>query len=531
MKHNQIKKISQKAIVVYFFVFFTIIFLISYFSLYNSIIEMDNVKLTTIKEEEKTINLLAARLLGSEFSNMIADLIYLKNFYLQNLNHGNDHLILAENWQDFSELHKNYDQIRFIDIQGQEVIRINYANDSATIVSKENLQNKAQRYYFRNAIVLNEGQLYVSKLDLNIENGEIEIPYKPMIRFATPVYDDIGKLHGVVVINYLAENLIQNFKTISFASRGSLYLVNADGYYLSSNDPEKEWGFMFPEKANNSFGMDLPAEWKRIKEGDQSFITPNGLFTSIQITFDNEFAENYNIVFSEDDLWAFSMITKDDPEGYVLDHEFWSMTKRVFHESQLYVLLTIFSSLFLAISLAIVQNRYYTTKFFSEMDPLTNVYNRRAGIKKTENLVTRSRRTQDRFGICMVDVNGLKEVNDQLGHAYGDECIKLVADILKKSIRETDDIFRYGGDEFVIIVNGVSDRDNQIIWKRIAKNIDDENSKHEHPFVISVSHGMVVSTEFENLTIKNMITLADERMYNEKREVKKNLSIIRKMER
>jgi len=122
----------------------------------------------------------------------------------------------------------------------------------------------------------------------------------------------------------------------------------------------------------------------------------------------------------------------------------------------------------------------------------------------------------------------LKDVNDQLGHEYGDECIKIVVNLLKKSIRETDDIFRYGGDEFVVIIDGVNYEDSQIIWNRIVKNIEDENSENKHPFVISISHGVVVSTEFENPTIQNMMTLADERMYNEKREVKKNLSIIKK---
>ena len=530
MKHNDTKKIPQKTIVFYFIIFFAIISFVGYFSLYRSISEMDNIKLTTIKEKEKTIILLESRLLGSEFDNVIADLIYLRNSYLQSLSHGDDPLILAENWQDFSVLHKVYDQIRFIDIQGQEVIRINYANNFAAIVSKENLQNKADRYYFSDAIILNNGQVYISKLDLNIEHGEIEIPYKPMIRFATPVYDDVGKLHGVVVINYLAENLIENFKKIGFASSGSMYLVNSDGYYLSSNDPEEEWGFMFPEKADQTLGMYLPAEWKRIKGGDQSFITSNGLFTSTHIILDNGFTENLNVIFNEDELWAFSMIAKDDAEGYILDHEFWNMTKRVFHESQFYIVLTIVISILLSISVAIAQNRYYTTRFLSEIDPLTNVYNRRAGIKKIENLVNRSKRTQEHFGVCMVDVNGLKEVNDRLGHEYGNECIKIIVDILERSIRDTDDIFRYGGDEFVIIVNGVNYKDSRIIWNRIAKYIDDENSKNEHPFVISISHGMAVSTELKNLTIENIMKLADERMYNEKHELKKNLSIIRKME-
>jgi len=322
MKQNLTKKISQKTTAFYFIIFFTIISLVGYFFLYDSISKLDNIKLATIKDKEKTIILLESRLLGDEFGDVITDLIYLKNSYLHNLSPEDDHMILAESWRDFSELHRTYDQIRFIDIRGKEVIRVNYANNVATIVSEENLQNKANRYYFTDSIGLNDGQVYISKLDLNIEHGEIEVPYKPMLRFATPVYDDTGKLHGVVVINYLAEKLIQNFKIIGSASSGRMHLVNSDGYYLSSNDPEKEWGFMFPEKTDDTLGMDLPAEWERIKDGDQSFITTNGLFTPTHIIFGSEIPENYNVVFNEEELWAFSLITKDDPEGYILDQEF-----------------------------------------------------------------------------------------------------------------------------------------------------------------------------------------------------------------
>ena len=116
--------------------------------------------------------------LGREFGMILSDLLYLNRAYQRALLETDDYGNIAENWTVFSTQRGIYDQIRFIDTNGNEKIRINYGEQGGYVVPLQELQNKKDRYYFTETIQLNEGSVYVSPLDLNIEQGNVEIPYK-----------------------------------------------------------------------------------------------------------------------------------------------------------------------------------------------------------------------------------------------------------------------------------------------------------------------------------------------------------------
>ena len=99
---------------------------------------------------------------------------------------------LAQEYFRFLSNKKRYDQLRFIGAEGKERVRINYNDGIPYIVASETLQDKSGRYYFTDSIALRPGDIYISPLDLNIEHGQIEVPIKPMIRFATVVPDENG---------------------------------------------------------------------------------------------------------------------------------------------------------------------------------------------------------------------------------------------------------------------------------------------------------------------------------------------------
>jgi len=79
-----------------------------------------------------------------------------------------------------------YDQVRYLDETGMEIVRVNFNNGQPAIVEKNKLQPKGQRYYFKDAITLDKDEIYVSPFDLNIEGQSIELPHKPMVRFSAP---------------------------------------------------------------------------------------------------------------------------------------------------------------------------------------------------------------------------------------------------------------------------------------------------------------------------------------------------------
>jgi len=191
---------------------------------------------------------------------------------------------------NYLDVKQVYDQLRILDIYGNEIIRVNYNDGNPNAVSENELQNKSHRYYFTEGMKVGIDDIYVSPLDLNIENKSIEIPYKPMIRFSKQLHSDDGKLLGLIVLNYCGDNFLYHFdmkKYEKLYNDFEIFLLNKDGYYLKATDPSKEWAFMFEEKHEISFKNDFKEEWATITTSDNGMIeTDNGLFTYKNLSFD-----------------------------------------------------------------------------------------------------------------------------------------------------------------------------------------------------------------------------------------------------
>lgn len=102
-----------------------------------------------------------------------------------------------------------------------------------------------------------------------------------------------------------------------------------------------------------------------------------------------------------------------------------------------------------------------------------------------------------------------------------------VVDVIKSVIREGDFIIRMGGDEFLIVFNNANTDQAESIWVRIRDLFEDINNTEGRPYLVSVSHGIVSNKSSQVSEIDNLVKLADEKMYEEKRSIKKNLNVIR----
>ncbi|MDM8557994.1 ATP-binding protein [Candidatus Parabeggiatoa sp. HSG14] len=153
-------------------------------------------------------------------------------------------------FEKFAQIKKVYMQIRYLDNSGQERVRVDFDGKTTKLVREQQLQNKNNRYYFQKAINLLAGKIYLSPLDLNIEHGEIEIPFKPVLRFATPVFIDEKKRAGLVVFNLLIDTPLFLNKITKSNEKKNYILVNQDGFYLHHPNASKEWGMM--KKLNRS---------------------------------------------------------------------------------------------------------------------------------------------------------------------------------------------------------------------------------------------------------------------------------------
>lgn len=169
---------------------------------------------------------------------------------------------LAQVFLTFAREKALYDQVRFLDQRGHELVRVNLAGGEPDLVDEAQLQDKSARYYVGQALRLGDGQVYLSPLDLNVEGGEVEQPIKPVLRFATPVFDSEGQRRGLVVLNYLGDRLLAHFREAAANIVDHVQLLNADGYWLSSPRPDEAWGFMFGREL--TMARRFPAAWRRI---------------------------------------------------------------------------------------------------------------------------------------------------------------------------------------------------------------------------------------------------------------------------
>jgi diguanylate cyclase (GGDEF)-like protein len=187
---------------------------------------------------------------------------------------------LQELWISVAEQRARYDQIRFLDNQGQEVVRINYQNQKASAVNQHQLQSKRHRYYFIEAINTPSEKIWNSQLDLNIEQKQIELPLKPTIRFSRRIERQDGSPDGVIIVNYLAINLLDKFRKITASYSGQAMLLNWQGYSLVSPNAENDWGFMFPDSPQSKVSIGHEAAWRAsVNKKQGQLLNRQGLYT------------------------------------------------------------------------------------------------------------------------------------------------------------------------------------------------------------------------------------------------------------
>ncbi|MFC1673384.1 EAL domain-containing protein [Pseudomonadota bacterium] len=191
---------------------------------------------------------------------------------------------LERNFTGFTEVKQIFDQVRYLDAKGQEQVRVNLVDRAAVPTPRAELQDKKHRYYFEDSIGLPQERVFVSRLDLNIEQKRVEVPFKPMVRLAAPVDVD-GQRKGVVILNYLADGFLGHVRRTFVREDSSGYLLNADGFWLVGPTRTDEWAFMFDRGAR--FQDLYPDAWialDQIRAGEiEQVITDRGVFTMTKI--------------------------------------------------------------------------------------------------------------------------------------------------------------------------------------------------------------------------------------------------------
>ena len=152
-----------------------------------------------------------------------------------------------------------------------------------------------------------------------------------------------------------------------------------------------------------------------------------------------------------------------------------------------------------------------------KQDNLTGLYNRNAFDEEFGTAAARTRRDRSGFGLAMMDLNGFKNLNDTQGHIFGDHTLKAFADLLSVNLRESDSAFRIGGDEFVVLLDGIAspgELDGAI--NRFKAELNREIGVQGRRVRLAISIGGALCPD-DGWEADQLILAADRRMYTDKK--------------
>ncbi len=157
-------------------------------------------------------------------------------------------------------------------------------------------------------------------------------------------------------------------------------------------------------------------------------------------------------------------------------------------------------------------------------DALTGLYNRRGFFTVAEQKIKEAIRERKRLHLIYIDLNGLKAINDTLGHTEGDRALADAARVLRGTFRESDILARVGGDEFVIVSPETAEFGEQACRTRLFGNLEAFNRNEPRPYTLSMSWGATAYDPAAPRPLDDLMAEADQRMYEHKRGARRPTS-------
>jgi len=151
-------------------------------------------------------------------------------------------------------------------------------------------------------------------------------------------------------------------------------------------------------------------------------------------------------------------------------------------------------------------------------DPLTRLWNRRGGLDLLNAALKESLKHDHTLGICLADIDNFKQVNDQFGHRVGDQVLRKVASTIVASVRPQDIVCRYGGEEFLVIVRDVNEKECAVVGDRICKSMRKlPIHTRESTVPATISVGIAMRNRGDPISTAQLIEKADQALYKSKR--------------
>ncbi len=433
----------------------------------------------------------------------------------------------------FADFKPEYSQFRLINIEGEQILQVLGGYATSNVNSAEFNYTSAE--FFTKTIDLPEGYMYVSDFDLESNDSVVNSSDDTTLRYCTPIYSQ-NKLVGILVVNARIDYIFEKLDNLANEFDTNIDLLNPEGYWMSTTTSNLEFGFRYPQHTKETFSNIYPEEWRLfvrtpIQTVTQS-VTNNGLFTYSKLDLSTLISTNVDhaskIIFEVPSVYLTAYTLQDS--GYYkifIDSPIENIGYTI-KTNYFYILLILLVSL---LSTVLFYYRGLSIKkiqFHSDFDSLTSTYNRRAGMNIIKTLLNSGNSSHLPLSICVLDVNGLKEVNDTLGHQYGDELIVTASAAIKKNIRSNDILMRIGGDEFVLVLMNCPASQAEGVWGKIEESLKFINENKNRPFNISLSCGITEYNYSDASELDNVLVKTDKLMYENKKKMKETFSSIKK---
>ncbi len=185
--------------------------------------------------------------------------------------------------------------------------------------------------------------------------------------------------------------------------------------------------------------------------------------------------------------------------------------------------------IFVNLAAVALQRRQMESELRSQsiIDELTGLYNRRGFFTLSDQQMKIATRNQKSMMLIFFDLDNLKWINDALGHNFGDEALKVTADVIRDSFRISDILARIGGDEFVAMVLDANQDDALLLERRMATRLAESNKEDKFGIKLSISMGYSYFDPFIPISVDDMLRQADSMMYENKRSKRKTSTALR----
>ncbi|ANA39445.1 hypothetical protein A2G06_02525 [Geobacter anodireducens] len=206
--------------------------------------------------------------------------------------------------------------------------------------------------------------------------------------------------------------------------------------------------------------------------------------------------------------------------GIVLSSHYFNAENTTIH----YVNMVLEVVVLLTISLltSALRERHLQAEFMASYDSLTGVSNRNSFFLLADQVIHEAKRYRRPFSLAFIDLDNFKQVNDRNGHLEGDKALKTVAEIIRSSLRQTDVVARFGGDEFVVLLPETDHFMAESALKKLQARLLGAMQDNNWPITFSI--GAVACNSFQ-FSIDELLQLADRYLYSVKSLNKNDIRI------